>query len=69
VGKDMGRKTKAAKSVVKSTASGGDARMSLRKISAELAARGYLTASGKPYVATAVQSMVGSPFAQGALAA
>jgi DNA invertase Pin-like site-specific DNA recombinase len=40
-------------------------RMSLRKISAELASRGYLTATGKPYVATAVQSMVGGPFVAG----
>jgi hypothetical protein len=32
--------------------------MSLRKISAELAARGHLTAGGRPYVATAVQSML-----------
>lgn len=36
-------------------------RMSLRKISAELARQGYLTANGKPYVATAVQSMLGGP--------
>jgi DNA invertase Pin-like site-specific DNA recombinase len=34
-------------------------RMSLRKISAELAARGHLTANGRPYVATAVQAMLG----------
>jgi len=33
-------------------------RMSLRKISAELAVRGHLTANGKAYVATAVQSML-----------
>jgi DNA invertase Pin-like site-specific DNA recombinase len=33
-------------------------RMSLRKISAALAARGYVTAGGKPYVATAVQAML-----------
>jgi hypothetical protein len=32
--------------------------MSLRKISAELAARGYVTAGGKPYVASAVQTML-----------
>jgi DNA invertase Pin-like site-specific DNA recombinase len=32
--------------------------MSLRKISAALAARGYLTAGGKPYVASAVQAML-----------
>jgi DNA invertase Pin-like site-specific DNA recombinase len=31
---------------------------SLRKISVELAARGHLTAGGRPYVATAVQSML-----------
>jgi hypothetical protein len=34
-------------------------RMSLRKISAALAARGYVTAGGKAYVATAVQAMPG----------
>jgi hypothetical protein len=34
-------------------------RMSLRKIAAELAARGHLTAYGKPYVASAVQTMLG----------
>jgi DNA invertase Pin-like site-specific DNA recombinase len=34
-------------------------RMSLRKISAELAAHGHLTARGKPYVASAVQTMLG----------
>jgi hypothetical protein len=33
--------------------------MSLRKISAALAAQGYMTAAGKPYVASAVQAMVG----------
>jgi DNA invertase Pin-like site-specific DNA recombinase len=33
-------------------------RMSLRKISAELARRGHFTAGGKPYVATAVQAML-----------
>jgi DNA invertase Pin-like site-specific DNA recombinase len=33
-------------------------RMSLRKISTALAERGYLTAGGKPYVATAVQAML-----------
>jgi DNA invertase Pin-like site-specific DNA recombinase len=33
-------------------------RMSLRKIAAELAARGHLTAYGKPYVASAVQRML-----------
>jgi hypothetical protein len=36
-----------------------DQGMSLRKISAELAARGYVTAGGKPYVASAVQTMLG----------
>jgi hypothetical protein len=36
-----------------------DQGMSLRKISAELAARGYITAGGKPYVASAVQMMLG----------
>ena len=34
-------------------------RVSLRKISAELATRGHLTANGRPYVATAVQAMLG----------
>jgi DNA invertase Pin-like site-specific DNA recombinase len=34
-------------------------RMSLRKISAALASQGHLTARGKPYVASAVQAMVG----------
>ncbi|MGE0038932.1 MAG: recombinase family protein [Sphingomonadaceae bacterium] len=34
-------------------------RMSYRKISAELARRGHLTGNGKPYVASAVQSMLG----------
>jgi hypothetical protein len=32
--------------------------MSLRKIAAELARRGYLTANGRQYVATAVQEML-----------
>ena len=31
--------------------------VSLRKISAELAVKGHLTAHGRPYVATAVQSI------------
>jgi DNA invertase Pin-like site-specific DNA recombinase len=35
-------------------------RMSYRKISAELASRGYTTATGKPYVASAIQSMLQS---------
>jgi len=34
-------------------------RMSLRKISTALAAQGHLTANGRPYVASAVQAMVG----------
>jgi hypothetical protein len=34
-------------------------RLSLRKISVELAGRGYTTASGKPYVASAIQAMLG----------
>lgn len=34
-------------------------RVSLRKIAAELAAQGHLTANGRPYVATAVQAMLG----------
>jgi DNA invertase Pin-like site-specific DNA recombinase len=33
-------------------------RLSYRKISAELASRGLLTATGKPYVASAIQSML-----------
>jgi DNA invertase Pin-like site-specific DNA recombinase len=33
-------------------------RVSLREVSAELAARGYMTPSGKPYSASAVQSML-----------
>jgi DNA invertase Pin-like site-specific DNA recombinase len=33
-------------------------RLSLRRISAELAARGHVTAGGKPYVASAVRAMV-----------
>jgi hypothetical protein len=33
-------------------------RMSYRQISAELATRGHLTAGGKPYVASAIQSMI-----------
>jgi DNA invertase Pin-like site-specific DNA recombinase len=32
---------------------------SLRKISAELAARGYVTVRGKPFSASAVQAMLG----------
>jgi len=32
--------------------------VSLRRISAELASRGYVTAGGKPYVASAVQAML-----------
>ena len=32
--------------------------MSLRKISAELAAQGHVTSGGKPYVASAVQAML-----------
>jgi hypothetical protein len=32
--------------------------VSLRKISAALAERGYLTANGKPFVASAVQTML-----------
>jgi DNA invertase Pin-like site-specific DNA recombinase len=33
-------------------------RMSYRKISAELASRGHTTATGRPYVASAVQAML-----------
>jgi len=36
---------------------GASQRMSLRKISAELAVHGHLTARGRPYVASAVQAM------------
>ena len=41
--------------LVKELQSGG---VSLRKISAELAARGHLTGGGKPYAASAVQAML-----------
>jgi DNA invertase Pin-like site-specific DNA recombinase len=34
-------------------------RLSYRKISAELAMRGHLTGNGKPYVASAIQAMLG----------
>ena len=34
-------------------------RVEMRKIAAELAASGHLTAYGKPYVASAVQTMLG----------
>jgi hypothetical protein len=34
-------------------------RPSLRKVAGELAARGYVTSLGKPYSASAVQSMLG----------
>jgi hypothetical protein len=40
-------------------------RMSLGKISVALAARGYVTAGDKPYVATAVQAMLGGPIPKG----
>ena len=36
--------------------------LSLRRISAELASRGYLTAGGKPYVASAVRAMLGKRY-------
>jgi hypothetical protein len=36
--------------------------MSLRKISAELAAQGHLTAKGRPYVASAVQARGGTAY-------
>ena len=39
-----------------------DRRLSLRRISAELASRGYLTAGGKPYVASAVRAMLGKRY-------
>ena len=34
-------------------------RLSYRKISAELARRGHVTSNGKPYVASAIQAMLG----------
>src|SRR4026209_350812 len=44
-------------------------RLSLSKFAAELAARGHLTASGRPYVASAVQEMSGQPHTSNAPAA
>jgi DNA invertase Pin-like site-specific DNA recombinase len=60
-GKCGGRKTyaEARPDVVLLAKQMHDQGMSLRKISAELAARGYVTAGGKPYVASAVQTMLG----------
>ena len=60
-GKCGGRKTyaEASPDVVLLAKQMHDQGMSLRKISAELAARGYVTAGGKPYVASAVQTMLG----------
>jgi hypothetical protein len=59
-GKCGGRKTyaEARPDVVLLAKQMQDQGMSLRKISAELAARGYVTAGGKPYVASAVQTML-----------
>ena len=60
-GKCGGRKTyaEARPDVVLLAKQMHDQGMSLRKISAELAARGYVTAGGRPYVASAVQTMLG----------
>jgi DNA invertase Pin-like site-specific DNA recombinase len=60
-GKCGGRKTyaEARPDVVLLAKQMHDQGMSLRKISAELAARGYVTAGGEPYVASAVQTMLG----------
>jgi DNA invertase Pin-like site-specific DNA recombinase len=60
-GKCGGRKTyaEARPDVVLLAKQMQDQGMSLRKISAELAARGYVTTGGKPYVASAVQTMLG----------
>jgi hypothetical protein len=61
-GKCEGRKSYRERSpalveLAKALKSRGD-RVSLREVSAELAARGYMTPSGKPYSASAVQSML-----------
>jgi hypothetical protein len=37
----------------------GSGQLSYRKISAELARRGDVTGNGKPYVASAIQAMLG----------
>ena len=60
-GKCGGRKTyaEARPDVVLLAKQMHDQGMSLRKISAELAARGHVTAGGRPYVASAVQTMLG----------
>jgi hypothetical protein len=60
-GKCGGRKTyaEARPDVVLLAKQMQDQGMSLRKISAELAARGFVTAGGRPYVASAVQTMLG----------
>ena len=60
-GKCGGRKTyaEARPDVVLLAKQMHDQGMSLRKISAELEARGYVTAGGKLYVASAVQTMLG----------
>jgi DNA invertase Pin-like site-specific DNA recombinase len=59
-GKCGGRKTyaEARPEVVALAKELHEQRVSLREISAELATRGYVTARGKPYVASAVQAMV-----------
>jgi DNA invertase Pin-like site-specific DNA recombinase len=57
-GKCGGRKTY-AEARPEVVAFAKELRGSLRKRSAELAARGYVTASGKPYSASAVQAMLG----------
>ena len=60
-GKCGGRKTyaEARPDVVLLAKQMHDQGMSLRKISVALATRGYVTAGGKPYVASAVQTMLG----------
>jgi len=60
-GKCGGRKTyaEARPDVVLLAKQMHDDGVSLRRISAELAARGYVTAGGKPYVASAVRAMLG----------
>jgi hypothetical protein len=58
-GKRMGSLAAVLASFGRLICCGAPCRMSLRKIAAELAARGHLTAYGKPYVASAVQSMLG----------
>jgi DNA invertase Pin-like site-specific DNA recombinase len=59
-GKCGGRKTyaEARPEVVALAKELSAGRMSYRKISAELASRGYTTATGRPYVASAIQAML-----------